>query len=201
MTKIKQSRRSFLANGGAVLSASWVALNMPALLAAGEAAQDNRNAAAAYKSITPEQAVELGAFADQIIPPGDTPGAVDIGVVYFMDAAFGMFLAGDKPIMERGLREWHGKAKNMNPNAERFSQLTPGEQTTFLKAEEEGSLFSMLYRLVLLGMFSSPGYGGNHNGEGWKLLGFDKQHAWQPPFGYYDAQAMGSTDYSGEHHA
>lgn len=198
MKKVNKSRREFLTSGGVALSAGWIALNMPALLAAGETAQANKEAAAAYQHITSEQATELGAFADQIIPPDDTPGAVDMGVVYFMDYAFGTFMAGPKPMMEGGLIEWNQKAHDMNPEVERFSELSRVDQTTLLKAEEQGPLFGMLSMLVLWGTFSSPEYGGNRDGQGWKLIGFDKQHAWQPPFGYYDAQAMGSTAYSGE---
>jgi hypothetical protein len=36
-------------------------------------------------------------------------------------------------------------------------------------------------------MFSSPEYGGNRDKVGFELLGFTDQHAWQPPFGFYDA--------------
>lgn len=198
MKQIDKSRRKFLTSGGVALSAGWVTLNMPALLAAGDAAQANKDAAAAYQYITPEQAIELGAFANQIIPPDDTPGAVDIGVVYFMDEAFGSFMAGPKPMMEGGLVEWNQKAQSMNPEVTRFSELSLADQTKLLRTEEEGPLFGLLAMLVLWGMFSSPTYGGNRNGEGWKLIGFDKQHAWQPPFGYYDAQAMGSSAYSEE---
>jgi hypothetical protein len=198
MNKKNQSRRKFLGTGGAALGAGWAALNMPTLLAAGEAAAANKKAVAAYKNITAEQADALAAFADQIIPPGDSPGAVDMGVVYFMDAAFGTFMAGAKPMIDGGLIEWDLKARTMNSAVERFSELSSADQTGFLKTEEDGPLFGMLYMLVLWGMFSDPKYGGNRGGEGWKLIGFDKQHAWQPPFGYYDAQAMGSTEYSGE---
>ena len=35
-------------------------------------------------------------------------------------------------------------------------------------------------------MFSNPSYGGNRGGIGWKLLGFEDQHIFDPPFGYYD---------------
>ena len=198
MNKTNQSRRKFLSSSGVAVSAGWLALNMPALLAAGEAALVNKQAAAAYQNITSEQAAELGAFADQIIPPGDSPGAVDIGVVYFMDTALGTFMAGAKPMVEGGLLEWNQKAQNMNPEVERFSDLSLEDQTTFLKAEEGGPLFGMLSMLVVWGMFSDPKYGGNLNQQGWNLIGFNKQHAWQPPFGYYDAKAMGSTEYSGE---
>jgi hypothetical protein len=39
-------------------------------------------------------------------------------------------------------------------------------------------------------MFAMPSWGGNRERAGWALLGFDNRHAWQPPFGYYDALAM-----------
>ncbi len=43
--------------------------------------------------------------------------------------------------------------------------------------------------LTHCGMFAMPSRGGNRDRSGWALLGFDNQHAWQPPFGYYDALA------------
>jgi Gluconate 2-dehydrogenase subunit 3 len=50
--------------------------------------------------------------------------------------------------------------------------------------------------LTVLGLFSSPKYGGNYQGSGWKLMGFVDQHAFAPPFGYYDAQYEGFVPYS-----
>jgi hypothetical protein len=40
-------------------------------------------------------------------------------------------------------------------------------------------------------MFSMPAYGGNRNGAGWRLLGFQDMHVFQPPFGYYDRDYQG----------
>ena len=40
--------------------------------------------------------------------------------------------------------------------------------------------------LTLLAMFSRPAYGGNRDGVGWKLIGFEDRHFFRPPFGYYD---------------
>jgi gluconate 2-dehydrogenase gamma chain len=45
----------------------------------------------------------------------------------------------------------------------------------------------MVHFLTVAGMFALPGYGGNRDKLGWALLGFEDHHAWQPPFGYYDA--------------
>lgn len=36
-----------------------------------------------------------------------------------------------------------------------------------------------------------PKYGGNRDGIGWKLLGFEIQHSFQPPFGFYDRDYPG----------
>ena len=44
---------------------------------------------------------------------------------------------------------------------------------------------------VLIGMFAHPDHGGNYDGAGWKLLGFEPRYVWQPPFGEYDAEEMG----------
>jgi len=49
-----------------------------------------------------------------------------------------------------------------------------------------------------LGMFSDPSYGGNRNGIGWELLGFRNDHAYQPPFGYYDRDYPGFQARSGD---
>jgi len=40
-------------------------------------------------------------------------------------------------------------------------------------------------------MFALPSYGGNRDGIGWTLLGFDDTHAYAPPFGYYDRDYAG----------
>ena len=48
-----------------------------------------------------------------------------------------------------------------------------------------------------VGMFTSPQYGGNYQGSGWKMMGFADQHAFAPPFGYYDREYTGFVPYSG----
>jgi len=45
--------------------------------------------------------------------------------------------------------------------------------------------------ITLLGMFSAPMYGGNHESAGWQLIGFEDRHAFEPPFGYYDRDYPG----------
>ena len=45
--------------------------------------------------------------------------------------------------------------------------------------------------LTLFGMFSMPAYGGNRDGVGWTLIGFEDAHVFHPPFGYYDRDYPG----------
>ena len=49
---------------------------------------------------------------------------------------------------------------------------------------------------AVLGLLALPSYGGNADKLGWKLVGFVDQHAWQPPFGHYDAEYAGFVPYA-----
>ena len=48
---------------------------------------------------------------------------------------------------------------------------------------------------TLFGLLASPAYGGNRDGVGWKLTGFEDAHAFTPPFGYYDRDYPGFVPY------
>ncbi len=37
-----------------------------------------------------------------------------------------------------------------------------------------------------MGFLANPSWGGNREGAGWKAIGFEDRHVFQPPFGYYD---------------
>ena len=52
--------------------------------------------------------------------------------------------------------------------------------------------------LTVLGTLSSAQYGGNYQGQGWKLMGFEDQHIFMPPFGYYDRDYAGFVPYGTE---
>jgi hypothetical protein len=48
--------------------------------------------------------------------------------------------------------------------------------------------------MVVFGAFAAPARGGNRDKAGWAMLGYDDRMAWQPPFGFYDAQAAQGGD-------
>lgn len=54
---------------------------------------------------------------------------------------------------------------------------------------ENTSEFGLLRTFTLIGFLSDPADGGNRDKVGWKLIGFEDKFYYQPPFGYYDAQA------------
>jgi len=193
MTKHKNSRRKFLKSSGSVFGASWLAINMPLVLSASQAAAENKETGAVYKNISIEESVELSALVNQIIPADETPGATEIGVVYFIDAALGSFMSDAAPILRQGLEEFQQKTKSVYPVNKLYSELSSEQQTEMLKSIEDTPLFEMLHFMTLCGMFCLPRYTGNHDHAGWDLIGFDHRHAWQPPFGYYDAAVHGQT--------
>lgn len=193
MAIIRKSRREFLKSGGSIASASWMAINMPLIVSAAQTAAENSQAGVGFKNITIEESVEFNALVNQIIPPDETPGAAEIGVVYFIDVALGSFMSGAAPGLRQGLEEFQQKTKSAYPEINRFSDLAPDKQTEMLRSVEDSPFFGTLYFMTLSGMFCLPSYAGNRNNAGWDLVGFDHRHAWQPPFGYYDAAAHGQV--------
>ena len=202
MTTRKGSRRDFLQLGGTVASTSWIALNIPLILSASEKAQSSMADDAAFQHISTLQAAQLKSIVDQIIPADDTPSASEIGVVHFIDQALGGFMEAAAPMLAAGLVDLENRSVASFPESVGFSQLTFEQQTTVLESIEDTEFFVALQFLTNCGMFCMPVYGGNRDHAGWDLLGFSHQHAWQPPFGHYDAAihaAAGAEEDSNEH--
>lgn len=181
------TRRGFLQAAG---SAAWLATSWPAVLAAAEQAAAARDAGAVLETLAPDDAADLAAIAAQIFPSDELPGANEAGVVYFMDSALRTFMAGAKEPVLAGLQALNASAAAVQPGA-RFAALPAAEQVRLLQAQEASPFFGTVRFLTIAGMFALPVYGGNRGHAGWKLLGFEHRHFWQPPFGAYDAVAAG----------
>ena len=193
MTTRKKSRRDFLRTGGSVFGASFLALNMPLILAASDEARRNMEDDAHFSNITPRQAAQFRSIVDQIIPADETPAASEMGAVHFIDVALGGFMASEAPLLNEGLEDLRRRSQSAQPPADDFSELSFQQQTQIIENIEETNFFVSLHFLTLCGVFSMPKYGGNRDHAGWRLLGFDHQHAWQPPFGHYDALVHGEV--------
>ena len=190
MNNKKNSRRAFLAQAGGMAGSGWLAVNAPLLLAAGQAAEDQRSAGRDWVHMTSRQASSFAAVVDQIIPPDDLPGASAAGVVYFIDQALGGFAADHRELLNEGLADLDRRALAVSPEDDGFAGLAFEQQTAILEVIDTTPFFNQMIFLTHCGMFAMPSWGGNRDLAGWKLLGFDGRHAWQPPFGFYDAQAM-----------
>jgi gluconate 2-dehydrogenase gamma chain len=62
-----------------------------------------------------------------------------------------------------------------------------------MHAIETTPFFEALRTHSVIGFLGSPAYGGNRGGIGWAYIGFEDRMMFQPPFGYYDAEATGDV--------
>ncbi len=142
-----------------------------------------------YLSLTPGQAADLEAVASRIMPSDDTPGARDAGVIHFMDRAFTTFAAPQKHIVDKGLADLNRRVRKRWKGTSSFAALAPAQQDEVLHEIERQDFFQGVRQLTLFGMFADPSWGGNQDDAGWKLIGYDHQPLYRPPFGWYDAEA------------
>jgi gluconate 2-dehydrogenase gamma chain len=179
-------RRSFIRGSGVVVAGSWISMSLPAAMLTAAAAGKARAQGDEFKTLTATEASELEAIAAQIVPSGETPGATEAGVIYFMDAA----LAGSKSDALKPIRAGLAslQAESLDKfGIENFAGLDDAQKIELLTDIEDTPFFETVRFLTLAGLFTDPSYGGNRDQAGWKLIGFDTQHASPPPFGYYDA--------------
>lgn len=126
-------------------------------------------------------------MAARIIPTDDKPGATEAGAIYFIDNVLGTSRAEALAPMREGLAALQASARTTY-GASAFRELKPAEQDALLKNIETTPFFATMRLLTIAGTFSLPEYGGNRNGIGWSLLGFEMQHMYHAPYGYYDAE-------------
>ncbi len=197
------TRRLFLqGSAGAAFARTGIA----GLLAIAESACTARDESAAFATLSVDEAREFEAIAARIMPTTDTPGAREAGVIWFMDKAFGSFDADFYADAKTGLAEFQTAIPESFPGAQKFSDLDEADQDKHLQTQQESEFFRLMRTSTILGFFSMSQYGGNRDDIGWKLLGLPAGHAaWQPPFGYYDAEyaaaaPVTTAQVQGEHH-
>jgi gluconate 2-dehydrogenase gamma chain len=191
------SRRSFITSSGQALGAGWLALHWSGITAAaGHAHSAAANPAPhTFMLLTAEQARDVDAIASQIIPTDDLPGAHEAGAVYFIDQALGGFFAAHSGEYRSGYDEFAAAVATTHSGA-RFADLSGDRQIDYLHTVERTPFFQTTRFLTILGLLADPGYGGNRAGIGWKLIGFEDQHVFQPPFGHYDRDYPGFIPYA-----
>ena len=183
----EHSRRDFLRNGVAMAGGSWLRFTIPGVATLAQAACSAQEESAGFKLLTAAEALEFEAIAARILPTTDTPGAREAGVIWFFDQTFGTFNAGNLQFARSGLADFQAALGG----AELFSSLDETRQDAHLKTQERTPFFDMIWFMTVSGFFGMSEHGGNKDAIGWKLLEVDvDQHAYQSPFGYYDAEYM-----------
>src|SRR5258708_7230844 len=73
--------------------------------------------------------------------------------------------------------------------------VPPAEQAHYARRSRPNPLVKPFFETVpvhtIVGFLIDPDSGGNSDGVGWKLIGRDREHTFQPPFGYYDKDYAG----------
>ena len=181
------SRRNFLRGGVALAGGSWLRFTAPGIAALAQAACSAKEDSAAFAILTAEEAIELEAIVARILPTTDTPGAREAGVIWFFDQTFGTFNADNLQFARSGLAEFQAAVES----GVLFSDLDEADQDAFLTTQEHTPFFNMTWFMALSGFFGMSKYGGNRDDIGWKLIDVEPgMHAYQSPFGYYDAEYM-----------
>jgi len=200
VNKNEASRRQFLRATGGMLGATWIGTHWPAVVAAAEHAHQvaTGDAERTLKFLSPLQARDVEAIAAHIVPSGDTPGAREAGVVYFIDHVHAGPYASRAAEFRSDLTRFQADFATRNPGVASFADLPGNAQLAYLKGIEATPFFGTMKFLTVLGLLALPSYGGNAGKLGWKLVGFVDQHAWTPPFGHYDRDYPGFVPYSKE---
>jgi gluconate 2-dehydrogenase gamma chain len=166
------------------------------LTAWADIAAAQQHAQAAVQSSTPVKfealdalsAKEIEALTAQIVPSDDSPGAREAGVVYFIDRALATFESDKKEIYRKGMADFQGLRRRLFPASTSIAALSAKDQMTLLHAMEKSEFFEVLRTHTMYGYLGHPSYGGNRGEAGWRLIGFENSMAFEPPFGYYDAE-------------
>jgi gluconate 2-dehydrogenase gamma chain len=203
-------RRDFLLRSCSSLTAVWLSAHWSALLSAASHARNAAQSSAApeLEFFTADEAKEIDAITDRIIPTDQTPGAHEAGVVYFIDRALMTFAIDNQKDYREGLPELQARTHELFPAIDKFSAATAKQQDEIVRSFDEESpsspnhrpnraraaghnFFETLRAHTIIAFLLDPDAGGDPNGIGWKLIGREREHMFQPPFGYYDKNYPG----------
>ena len=180
------SRRAFVSR---LLSGAGAALALSALpdfAAAHEHAATQVNAGERkFVYFTSEEAMEMEAVCEQIIPSDDSPGAREAGAIHFIDYALSQTEPHLQPLFRDGLKQLAAASAPQT-----FSELASERKFAVLKELQSTEFFQQAREYTIIGFLGSPKRQGNRHELGWKYIGFENPGMFSPPFGYYDAELL-----------
>jgi hypothetical protein len=192
-----RSRRRFLLSTSGLFTSAWLASNAASIAAAAEHAHLSAQSpgVAKFTLLSVTEVADVEALTAQILPSGRAGGAREAHAVYFIDQALATFFADRAAAFRKGLADFQSAFNVARPAATSFAGAGSAEQIAFLKTVDRTPFFESARQLTILGTLAAPKYGGNFDGSGWKLMGFEDQHIFGPPFGYYDREYAGFVPY------
>jgi gluconate 2-dehydrogenase gamma chain len=185
------SRRVFL-RAAATAGAAWAIADLShvedALSWAAQTAVQKKEHG--FTALTSHEAGVISAVAARILPSVDgRPGARETGVIYFIDRSLSTFNAAKKSVYSEGVKDLDARTAAKRNGLQSFAALASAEQDELLREIEQTPFFKAVRFDTIAGMFALPSWGGNRDFAGWRLLGMTHQARYDPPFGYYDAEA------------
>jgi gluconate 2-dehydrogenase gamma chain len=182
----RYSRRALLEAGLGIAAALTLCRS-----AAVQAVATDAHRSSEWRFFSASEARTVDAIVAQIIPTDQTPGAREMGVARFIDHGLAGFLAPLAAAFRVGLADFETQYRLRNSHSQEFATLPPAPQIEWLQQVDHTPFFESLQQLTVLGALAMPEYGGNRDGLGWQLIGFEDKHAFTPPFGYYDREYPG----------
>ncbi len=136
------------------------------------------------------QRATIEAATARIIPADRDPGALEAGVINYIENTLGGYEAEQAPLYLQGIKELDRLAQERFEAKDFLSlQLERQDQILTLLEERKSSFFSLLLEHTMQGFYGDPRHGGNKDGASWKMIGFpgpSSPKGYQPPFGWYD---------------
>ena len=137
-----------------------------------------------YRFFTPEEAICIIAFCEQIIPKDESPGATDAGVIYYIDRQlFGVFHYNQETYRNgiKNLQAWcnskYGKPFELIIPEDQINAMKILESNQLNEAEWTGSKPAEFFNLVcshtMQGFYGSPVHGGNKDYMSFEMLRID----------------------------
>ncbi|MCD7937324.1 MAG: gluconate 2-dehydrogenase subunit 3 family protein [Tannerellaceae bacterium] len=167
---MKYNRRDFLRQCIALYGS---AVLLPACTPAGKKQ--------AYRSFSSAQADCIGAICEQIIPTDEYPGAIDAGVVNFIDRQIQIRFPEWKKMYEDGIRSINSYCKAIYKKE--FAEVPWEEQTKILMAMERNELpeeywqaisqrhfFHQVRYHTMMGFYGAPHHGGNKEYVSYRMM-------------------------------
>jgi gluconate 2-dehydrogenase gamma chain len=126
-----------------------------------------------WRYLTVQEARTVGAACAHIIPQDQDPGAVQAGVVVFIDRQLAGFYKPLRKAYRQGIAAIDQESANSTGRA--FADLPAASQLDVLRRIERNPatkpFFDMLVAHSMQGFYGDPRHGGNRERASWKMLG------------------------------